>query len=56
MSVAVRATMMRVVAPWESWMSQMTTTARLLRVFRVDEQLKGLESRLRAAERFLKDQ
>jgi predicted nucleic acid-binding Zn-ribbon protein len=37
-------------------MSQMTTTARLLRVFRVDEQLKGLESRLRAAERFLKDQ
>ncbi len=37
-------------------MSQMTTTARLLRVYRVDEQLKGLESRLRAAERFLKDQ
>lgn len=37
-------------------MSQMTTTARLLRVFRVDQQLKGLESRLRAAERFLKDQ
>ena len=37
-------------------MSQMTTTARLLRVFRVDEQLKGLESRLRASERFLKDQ
>lgn len=37
-------------------MSQTTTTARLLRVFRVDEQLKGLESRLRAAERFLKDQ
>lgn len=37
-------------------MSQMTTTARLLRVYRVDEQLKGLESRLRSAERFLKDQ
>jgi predicted nucleic acid-binding Zn-ribbon protein len=37
-------------------MSQMTTTARLLRVYRVDEQLKGLESRLRAAERFLKEQ
>lgn len=36
-------------------MSQMTTTARLLRVYRVDEQLKGLESRLRRAEAFLKD-
>lgn len=37
-------------------MSQMTTTARLLRVYRVDEQLKGLESRLRGDDRFLKDQ
>lgn len=36
-------------------MSQMTTTARLLRVYRVDEQLKGLESRLRAAEKDLKE-
>jgi uncharacterized protein len=34
----------------------MSVTERLLRVFRVDQQLQGLQSRLRAAERFLDEQ
>lgn len=34
----------------------MSVTERLLRVFRVDQQLSGLQSRLRAAERFLEEQ
>lgn len=34
----------------------MTVTERLLRVFRVDRQIDGLRSRLRAAERFLEQQ
>lgn len=34
----------------------MNVTEKLLRVFRVDQQLQGLESRLRAAERFLEEQ
>ncbi|MEX2219780.1 MAG: hypothetical protein WD749_13590 [Phycisphaerales bacterium] len=34
----------------------MSVTERLLRVFRVDQQLQGLQSRLRAAERFLEEQ
>jgi predicted nucleic acid-binding Zn-ribbon protein len=34
----------------------MSVTEKLLRVFRVDQQLQGLQSRLRAAERFLDDQ
>ena len=34
----------------------MTVTAKLLRVFRVDQQLRGLKSRLNAAERFLAEQ
>jgi uncharacterized protein len=33
-----------------------TVTAQLLKVFRVDQQLRGLKSRLSAAERFLSDQ
>ncbi len=34
----------------------MSVTEKLLRVFRVDQQLVGLQSRLRAAERFLEEQ
>jgi len=34
----------------------MSVTEKLLRVFRVDQQLQGLQSRLRAAERFLDEQ
>lgn len=34
----------------------MSVTEKLLRVFRVDQQLDGLQSRLRAAERFLDEQ
>lgn len=34
----------------------MSITERLLRVFRVDQQLRGLQSRLRTAERFLDEQ
>ncbi len=34
----------------------MTVTERLLRVFRVDREIEGLRSRLRAAERFLEQQ
>jgi predicted nucleic acid-binding Zn-ribbon protein len=34
----------------------MSVTEKLLRVFRVDQQLQGLQSRLRAAERFLEEQ
>ncbi|MFN0132571.1 MAG: zinc ribbon domain-containing protein [Phycisphaerales bacterium] len=34
----------------------MSVTERLLRVFRVDQQLSGLQTRLRAAERFLDEQ
>jgi len=34
----------------------MSVTEKLLRVFRVDQQLRGLQSRLRAAERFLDEQ
>ncbi|MCC6659971.1 MAG: hypothetical protein IT437_03700 [Phycisphaerales bacterium] len=34
----------------------MSVTEKLLRVFRVDEQLQGLTGRLRAAERFLEEQ
>ena len=34
----------------------MSVTEKLLRVFRVDQQLNGLQSRLRAAERFLDEQ
>jgi uncharacterized protein len=34
----------------------MSVTEKLLRVFRVDQQLSGLQSRLRAAERFLEEQ
>src|SRR5262245_61112526 len=34
----------------------MSVTESLLRVFRVDQQLAGLQSRLRAAERFLDEQ
>src|SRR3954469_19618533 len=34
----------------------MSVTESLLRVFRVDQQLQGLQSRLRAAERFLGEQ
>lgn len=34
----------------------MSVTEKLLRVFRVDQQLRGLQSRLRAAERFLEEQ
>jgi uncharacterized protein len=36
--------------------SSMSTTERLLRVFRVDQQLGGLQSRLKAAERFYEEQ
>src|SRR4051812_7244623 len=34
----------------------MSVTEKLLRVFRVDQQLQGLQTRLRAAERFLGEQ
>lgn len=34
----------------------MSVTEKLLRVFRVDQQLQGLQSRLRAAEKFLEEQ
>lgn len=34
----------------------MTETAKLLRLFRVDKQLRGLEGRLKVAERFLSEQ
>ncbi|MEO1511874.1 MAG: hypothetical protein AAFU70_07370, partial [Planctomycetota bacterium] len=34
----------------------MTVTDKLLRVYRVDRQIDGLKSRLRAAERFLNEQ
>ena len=33
----------------------MSVTEKLLRVFRVDQQLNGLQSRLRVAEKFLED-
>jgi uncharacterized protein len=36
--------------------SSMSVTEKLLRVFRVDQQLRGLQTRLRAAERFLEEQ
>ena len=34
----------------------MDVTRKLLKVFRVDQQIRGLQSRLRGAERFLKEQ